>query len=99
MHHILLSFVDIDKSVDGFFVNICCRTPCGVRGLKYDRRSYPGRGPGRTPCGVRGLKSRLHRSSPEASESHPLRGAWIEMSAPRYRREGDYVAPPAGCVD
>ena len=77
MHHILLSFVDIDKSVDGFFVNICCRTPCGVRGLKF----------------------RLADLKDMNVQSHPLRGAWIEIAKNVALGSYDFVAPPAGCVD
>ena len=33
----------------------------------------------RTPCGVRGLKSAPARPPALPPESHPVRGAWIEM--------------------
>ena len=40
------------------FMHFCCRTPPGVRGLKYEQLIELGAQlPGRTPPGVRGLKS------------------------------------------
>ena len=62
-------------------MHFCCRTPPGVRGLKYRLLcAVGGEGDGRTPPGVRGLKYipeqlRAHR----LPESHPTRGAWIEI--------------------
>ena len=55
------------------------RTPQGVRGLKYPDAAvgfHPG---GRTPQGVRGLKLDADRLIAGVFESHPARGAWIEM--------------------
>ena len=37
----------------------------------------------RTPRGVRGLKLRMRTSAADGTESHPSRGAWIEIGAPR----------------
>lgn len=71
MHHILLSFVDIDKSADGFFVNICRRTPCGVRGLKSSVSSSSIVQARRTPHGVRGLKSLPPRTRGKRGVLHP----------------------------
>ena len=33
----------------------------------------------RTPHGVRGLKCQLFRQRPDIAQSHPSRGAWIEI--------------------
>ena len=54
---------------------------------------------GRTPRGVRGLKFPVDLRQAEQRESHPSRGAWIEIKI----EGGGYcprpVAPLAGCVD
>ena len=57
-------------------------------------------GLGRTPHGVRGLKYVAVVGELGRVESHPSRGAWIEMAnlatiAPSVLR----VAPLTGCVD
>ena len=36
---------------------------------------------------------------PEERESHPARGAWIEIDYGRGQYEGEFVAPRKGCVD
>ena len=56
------------------------RTPHGVRGLKLGAAA-PGAGlaGGRTPHGVRGLKYNHITVDAEGPESHPTRGAWIEI--------------------
>ena len=55
---------------------------------------------GRTPSGVRGLKWRRTPYSIFASQSHPVRGAWIEMAIGAVVVAGHYiVAPRQGCVD
>ena len=33
------------------------------------------------------------------AESHPSRGAWIEIDPRACRHAGQYVAPLTGCVD
>ena len=38
------------------FVVFCCRTPHGVRGLKFTIKGHAAAGGRRTPHGVRGLK-------------------------------------------
>ena len=37
----------------------------------------------RTPSGVRGLKSDINRIVQNIIESHPVRGAWIEITSER----------------
>ena len=56
------------------------RTPHGVRGLK-SHRFWPKPKPNlrRTPHGVRGLKYLSGRHYDTAIQSHPSRGAWIEI--------------------
>ena len=65
------------------------RTPHGVRGLKFHRRHDAIAKQRRTPHGVRGLKSwqgrQGHRVLPE---SHPSRGAWIEIKTKASRNHG-----------
>ena len=57
------------------------RTPHGVRGLKSKAGPPLQRRPGRTPHGVRGLKFAPHlgRVGHGLPQSHPSRGAWIEI--------------------
>ena len=59
------------------FVYFCCRTPQGVRGLKYQ------------------LAYQRHR----IQQSHPARGAWIEMVYVLCIPLLMWVAPRKGCVD
>ena len=60
------------------------RTPQGVRGLKCAYAPWCcGWCTRRTPQGVRGLKYRLAAHGQRAHESHPARGAWIEIRAHR----------------
>ena len=61
--------------------HVCCRTPSGVRGLKYDLLPLTKKDIGRTPSGVRGLKFLLIIMFILVYESHPVRGAWIEIFA------------------
>ena len=65
--------------VPHFFVRFCCRTPQGVRGLKYGVKVIRTVAPRRTPQGVRGLKSLSSAWTVSPRRSHPARGAWIEM--------------------
>ena len=54
---------------------------------------------GRTPRGVRGLKYlESHRQAP-CMQSHPARGAWIEICYERGDVVVGKVAPREGCVD
>ena len=58
------------------------RSPCGERGLKcadWGLRPLCG---SRSPCGERGLKLINQRETPRACQSLPVRGAWVEISAP-----------------
>ena len=57
-----------------------CRTPHGVRGLKLAYVVLIPHHLGRTPHGVRGLKYRLRRLHVAQTQSHPSRGAWIEIA-------------------
>ena len=54
---------------------------------------------GRTPHGVRGLKFQLGPVGLEFVESHPSRGAWIEIKISARRSAPCLVAPLTGCVD
>ena len=54
---------------------------------------------GRTPCGVRGLKLLIMIAFNNASESHPVWGAWIETIALARSAAAVVVAPRVGCVD
>ena len=75
------------------------RTPQGVRGLKYIAELVVREEAGRTPQGVRGLKSLECVELFPAWESHPARGAWIEMSSVSGLPCKVLVAPRKGCVD
>ena len=55
----LLPLVQISKLSQAnslLFGKVCCRTPRGVRGLKFPMQIPGVEGRGRTPRGVRGLK-------------------------------------------
>ena len=73
------------------------RTPRGVRGLKFVTSIFlDAGGPSRTPRGVRGLK---YKSIPEEftyQESHPARGARIEMCAVLPYLSAGYCRTPRG---
>ena len=80
----LLPLVQISKLSQAnslLFSKVCCRTPRGVRGLKYKRRgvvlevglSHPSRGAWIEI--VPGAVEPLIRAA-----SHPSRGAWIEIN-------------------
>ena len=76
----LLPLVQISKLSQAnslLFGKVCCRTPRGVRGLKY--------------C--------YQQSSKKVKESHPSRGAWIEIISTPDGGRKIRVAPLAGCVD
>ena len=76
------------------------RTPHGVRGLKLRRPiSSKGAAQGRTPHGVRGLKWDAYLIGAETPESHPARGAWIEIESGGGSVRRRLVAPRTGCVD
>ena len=56
------------------------RTPQGVRGLKSNLiYAYCAKTRRRTPQGVRGLKYQRLNELGRKNESHPARGAWIEI--------------------
>ena len=78
----LLPLVQISKLSQAnslLFGKVCCRTPRGVRGLKY-LKSVTGKNLiSRTPRGVRGLKCHTAVNSKRINVSHPSRGAWIEI--------------------
>ena len=99
----LLPLVQISKLSQAnslLFGKVCCRTPRGVRGLKFvfglERgegvRSHPSRGAW-IEIGV------LMTSTSNTSASHPSRGAWIEIPGWRSGPLRANVAPLAGCVD
>ena len=77
-----------------------CRTPSGVRGLKWkiatvaavSCKSHPVRG-----AWIEMQYSLCNMS--RSSGSHPVRGAWIEIAVARVRLEQVAVAPRQGCVD
>ena len=61
----LLPLVQISKLSQAnslLFGKVCCRTPRGVRGLKYNESVGPEGQRGRTPRGVRGLKFLVEQS-------------------------------------
>ena len=55
------------------------RTPQGVRGLKFPIAVCIAMFWSRTPQGVRGLKLSIYHTIDREEESHPARGAWIEI--------------------
>ena len=51
----------------------------------------------RTPQGVRGLKYLMHTFwTTSAAQSHPARGAWIEIYESKYLGEGSLGRTPQG---
>ena len=80
----LLPLVQISKLSQAnslLFSKVCCRTPRGVRGLKLKRDVFHDAYARRTPRGVRGLKSGADGAPGlYQRQSHPSRGAWIEMT-------------------
>ena len=54
---------------------------------------------GRTPQGVRGLKCEQLSVRVKKLQSHPARGAWIEIDRRRDGQLRSGVAPRKGCVD
>ena len=77
-----------------------CRSPLGLRGLKYHggRRS-PDKS-GRSPLGLRGLKLNiLDKASFASSKSQPSWAAWIEIVAQTEPSIYNAVAALLGCVD
>ena len=84
----LLPLVQISKLSQAnslLFGKVCCRTPRGVRGLKFEHwHQNTTTIQGRTPRGVRGLKYTVNKISKKIHLSHPSRGAWIEI--PPYSR-------------
>ena len=77
--------------------DVTSRTPHGVRGLKSGPcRSCVLTCPRRTPHGVRGLKSvRIHHHL-IVNESHPARGAWIEIKMKEIWENGLQSHPARG---
>ena len=71
------------------FVQFCCRSPHGERGLKFSKRASRGcPGRRRSPHGERGLKSESIKGTYTVQESLPTRGAWIEILR-SWRRAGN----------
>ena len=78
----LLPLVQISKLSQAnslLFSKVCCRTPRGVRGLKFGYFNVVTIDHGRTPRGVRGLKLKFLDADCPKIWSHPSRGAWIEI--------------------
>ena len=73
-----IEIYDFAESVTG----TACRTPHGVRGLKWLRAFLKNSLPRRTPHGVRGLKLQGTFRTFGALQSHPAWGAWIEIHRP-----------------
>ena len=77
-----------------------CRTPHGVRGLKFTPKDgCCGLLYSRTPHGVRGLKYGKKDGVISRDLSHPSWGAWIEMDGTGCQPCRAVVAPLMGCVD
>ena len=73
----LLPLVQISKLSQAnslLFGKVCCRTPRGVRGLKYPSRLENKNAAGRTPRGVRGLKYKQHDWKKQHANVAPLAG-------------------------
>ena len=75
------------------------RIPYGMRGLKLRWRFRPDAGGGRIPYGMRGLKLCYRTPIFGHLTSHPIRDAWIEISATEWCRVAAHVASHTGCVD
>ena len=99
----LLPLVQISKLSQAnslLFGKVCCRTPRGVRGLKFmgaeyyddEYMSHPSRGAW-IEIGRYLMTSRC------GPLSHPSRGAWIEIPFRLAVMMLSTVAPLAGCVD
>ena len=73
----LLPLVQISKLSQAnslLFGKVCCRTPRGVRGLKWKNQGERFAFCRRTPRGVRGLKYAFSTSSGGPSQVAPLAG-------------------------
>ena len=82
------------------FMHFCCRTPPGVRGLKYQGKTEFTNQYCRTPPGVRGLKyGKINVAvNGKAGRTPPgVRG--LKYLAGDGERRGATVAPHPGCVD
>ena len=84
-----------------YFVSVLsrsCRTPQGVRGLKYVQSARVDQQPGRTPQGVRGLKykSQLRYYVNARRTPQGVRGLkfFRDIAVDKL-----HVAPRKGCVD
>ena len=83
----------------GDFVVFCCRTPHGVRGLKWLIKgatlplitSHPARGAW--------IEMPVKDFGESFQMSHPARGAWIEIGKVAISTTEQKVAPRTGCVD
>ena len=79
-HPVRGAWIEIDV-MQKMLANEQCRTPSGVRGLKSQKLCVDSRNNSRTPSGVRGLKFyMMYRFPLLPLQSHPVRGAWIEMA-------------------
>ena len=99
----LLPLVQISKLSQAnslLFGKVCCRTPRGVRGLKYGDFIKSFVEHGRTPRGVRGLKCLCPAIELPALGRTPrgVRGLKCIRKPIGYVLVGQ-VAPLAGCVD
>ena len=73
-----------------------CRTPHGVRGLKYLAYRARRKVDSRTPHGVRGLKLLHFTRKRGGIQSHPAWGAWIEIKNELYYNKNSLCRTPHG---
>ena len=77
-----------------------CRTPHGVRGLKWYARIYYDEFASRTPHGVRGLKYKLPPPLCHPRRRRTPRGVrGLKYSTANKASRTIHVAPRTGCVD
>ena len=98
----LLPLVQISKLSQAnslLFGKVCCRTPRGVRGLKYWRCMGAGGPKGRTPRGVRGLKFRSCFRGRQRIRRTPRGVRGLKFQCGAVPVQSAVVAPLAGCVD
>ena len=95
----LLPLVQISKLSQAnslLFGKVCCRTPRGVRGLKFLGLRRIVFSCSRTPRGVRGLKYTARAAVYALTKSHPSRGAWIEIVPQVTAPSGGWSHPSRG---
>ena len=73
-----------------------CRSPLGLRGLKYFAYVVLQAAAGRSPLGLRGLKFGIRKQQNQRGKSQPTRTAWIEIRNPHRQFRLSLCRSPLG---